>query len=233
MASTQHPRVFFIHAHKCAGTSFIELFRKAGFRFPKGHSGGKSMAFHAMFYEDIDQYEAVSSVDEADFFTTEWQVAPWMLDLPCFKFTVLRDPWMRYLSGYAYDKQCPTGPMTLARSILDYRSLPNYTKWNYYTRYFSGRPCMDCRPVGEEDADKAIAVLESLDAVLLLGCPDTYKALSKVGIDTANLQVKNARKAPFEDGACSFEKEFRALARYDYAVWNFAVDHFSGGTENE
>jgi len=213
-------RVFFFHLHKCAGTSFVELYKQAGWKMAPGHRYGNPPAFSMMRCDTVSEAAAIESIGDAEFFTTEWQVQPWMFEIPSLKIGIFREPWDRYVSNFRFDKTYWSGPITYAKYISEYRDVWNYTKFNYYTRLFSGQPCMSCGGVEPPDLARAIENIRKLDAVMIVGDTESYKVVDHTGVDSSMLGTYNQTEGHHrESDVAYFKEEFTKRAKYDYIIW--------------
>lgn len=210
----------FMHTHKCAGTSIIRLFKDHDFVRMPAADGALPPYFSAAGGlsdpEDIQRgfskakFEAFveqSKSEGLNFCATEWIVPPFdevrhRDDL--FTFTVLRDPFERYLSNYHFDIR---RGFSNAPDIWRYRSHRNtraFRQYDYYTRFFASRANRDDGPITDEDVTLASKRLHNLDAVLILEDPRTFELLAPLGIDPSKLQKRKSYA-----GAKGYPDEFR------------------------
>ncbi|MCB0917999.1 MAG: sulfotransferase family 2 domain-containing protein [Actinobacteria bacterium] len=235
--------ILFAHTHKCAGTSMIKLFRSQEFisappqpaALPPYFFAAKELddlaiarrEFGAKGFESFWRYARRQGWN---FVATEWIVPPVeSLDLDLFTFTVLRDPFQRYLSNYHFDVR---RGFTKAESLWEYRDYRTFRKYNYFTRFFAGRPNNhDDQPLTEADLATAKARLSAFSAVLVLEQPESLRQLTRVGIDPDRLRNEKAH-----GGAKSYPEDFRehfmARAGFDYELYEHAADLARRATED-
>lgn len=226
----------FIHTHKCAGTSFIRLFKDhdsvrmpdADGALPDYFAAASKLSDPDVVQRDFSTEKFAAFVQESkdqglNFCATEWIVPPFdevQNRDELFTFTVLRDPFERYLSNYYFDTK---RGFSHASDLWKYRNRRTFRQYDYYTRFFASRPNNDDGPITDEDAALASRRLQNLDAVLILEDPRTFELLAPVGIDPAKLR-KRKSYGGVKDYPDDFREYFMEQAARDYALYEEARD---------
>lgn len=226
--------VLFVHTHKCAGTSIIRLFKEHSFiqtpenpaALPPYFSAAKEMSDPDEVKLNYDASHLGAFVKQAkrqgwNFAATEW-VVPALdeidSDTDMFTFTVLRDPFERYLSNYYFDRR---RGFSKATNLWDYRDYRTFRKYNYYTRFFSSRPNNNDGSLTDEDIELASRRLNSFDAILILEEPRTFDLISRLGVDTS--KMKNEKSfGGVKEYPDDFREFFRTRATHDYVLYEQA-----------
>lgn len=135
--------IWFVHFHKCAGTSFLELARLNGYKtYTNNQNGnpvdenGDVIELWKFCREKLDQFLYDCKLSGITLIATEWGIP----DLDYLKnredvelVTILRAPVQRYVSNFYFDVH---HKFTSARSFQEYLCLNDgpYTQYNYYTK---------------------------------------------------------------------------------------------------
>jgi hypothetical protein len=230
--------VFFVHTHKCAGTSVIHLFGEdESFRACDNwqRNGAMPQYFQDLkpieSYDDLDAAYGKESIARAvagfkrsgiNFVATEW-VVPKEENLPfgdeMFYFTILRDPFARFLSNYHFDAQ---RGYRRVPSPYQFRDASMFRRYNYYTRFFGSRLNKDTAPVTERDFERALSLLERFNAVIILEQPETFELLRPLGVDLSKLRRKNVSNRADGDYPAGFKEYFIENAKWDYMLYEEA-----------
>ena len=157
-----------------------------------------------------------------NFVATEWvvpDVRDGKLSDQAFTFTVLRDPFERYLSNYYFDL---SRGYSKAPNLWSYRDKRAFRQYDYYSRFFATRPNDDHNTLTTADLERARQVLKGLDAVLILESEKTYQQLRPLGVDIGVLGRKKvgAGNKPYPK---AFRKQFREEAAWDYELYELGM----------
>jgi hypothetical protein len=181
--------IVYLHMHKCAGTSVIRAAQASGLRLPRMHRNGNLIdavgceikfrrmadpAIVALLREQIDA--------GVEFLAMEWDFpALGLIEQagPVRLFTSLRDPLARAISNFRMDKAAGwIAPDLRFTDYIDATAL--YRSDNYYTRILGQRWPGD--PLAEADGDRALAVLDRFEAVIVVEQGNMHGVLARFGI---------------------------------------------------
>jgi len=229
------PLVLFVHTHKCAGTAVIDLFRREGFTLVPGTEKLGAMPEYLSRLKDVTdpgeldakygrrevrRFLRETRSSGVNFVATEWVVPPALSAATrrrgVFAFTVLRDPLTRYVSNYAFDVR---SGYSSARDLWGFRDGLMYREHDYYTRLFSGKLVRDTRKTSDDDLDRALDVLERLDAICIQERPETLVQLRAVGVDEKKLRRRNVTRSEEIQVPDDFRSEFIKHAWRDYILY--------------
>lgn len=227
----------FIHTHKCAGTSVIDLFRKSDgvAMYPRSRRRGAMPSYfrdlrHVESYgalasdyghEQLQSFFSQTAALGINFLATEWVVPPALGQVRgTFTFTVFRDPLSRYVSNYRFDTQ---RGYSKAASIWNYYDSYMYRRYNYFTRLFASKLIRDTDELTDHDYEQARAMLHALDAVIVLERPESFGQLRRRGVDQAAMSHRNASKPSSDADVGEFAEFFRTKSGFDYALYEEAL----------
>jgi hypothetical protein len=94
-----------------------------------------------------------------------------------------------------------------------------YREHDYYTRLFSGKLVRDTRKTSDDDLDRALDVLERLDAICIQERPETLVQLRAVGVDEKKLRRRNVTRSEEIQVPDDFRSEFIKHAWRDYILY--------------
>jgi hypothetical protein len=164
--------IWFMHFHKCAGTSIVHLFKKNGYKLYENNANGNPLDENSDVIElwKYDQLELSSFIDRCHgsgvgFVATEWGVPD--IDFLSSRedivlVTVLRDPYARFVSNFRFDVKNGFTDSTDFNSYLN-NGDGLYTADNYYTRMLSSKGCGES--LSSSDLDTSVAMLKKFDHV--------------------------------------------------------------------
>ena len=238
-------KLCFLHVHKCAGSSVVELARTTGrtlypfeengnplyagganFGFPPNGASPEELIFSSRIpfwkWSCASQRRFISEIP-CDFFSIESALSYGLPTAPHLKtFTVLRDPVKRSLSHYYQMVEDGIRTLSLNRFLQGYAVGMD----NFITRYFSGNASGPCT---ELDFDRALSVLRSVDLVLFVEnvASELYR-VEELGWDLGDSKLQRAgssfskTRRPIPDDLLETAEEFNRwdIKLYD-ACWNW------------
>ena len=234
-------KLCFLHVHKCAGSSIINLARSSERKlYPVEENGNPLFAGGAAFsvnsgaglpyvetrcpsriqfwkWPDVAQREFYSSMP-ADFVAIEAPLVRGLFKDKRLKyFTILREPIARSLSHYYQRLEDGMGHVSIEAYFN--KAMPGTD--SFMTRFFSGNELGELTP---QDYERALAVLSQVDVVLFvdrlgdglsqlnaLGWSFTDKSLQRGGSSFSAFRPK------IEDALLPLANEFN---EWDIKLWN-------------
>jgi len=203
--------IWFQHVHKTGGSSIVRMARNECVNFYKPESNGNPMVPTGSgwpLYEghngELDIYtndskfkeEFQDSCKDVDFVCAEWELSHFAPS-NSFKFTILRDPYERFISNVNFDLMYNSipeygryeidGKIYNENSELEYSIDELYDVWcsvnkkylhgrdSYYCRLFSGqRESSPIEEMTEMDYIKAMSNLQNFDYIHILRENDEF-----------------------------------------------------------
>ncbi len=186
---------FFLHMHKCAGSTVVRKAKLSKLKLAENHRNGnmvrpsgRTVRFTELsegsvqrLLTDVHESGVQFIASEFDFPKIEYLACGVPIDL----FTVLRDPLSRASSHYRFAKLYGS-----VHKDVNFKEFMNFSftkkgplsrTSNYYTRKLCSMSALE--PLGPEQLERAMQVLESFRSVILLERDNLDAELSKIGID--------------------------------------------------
>ncbi len=170
------PLVWFLHFHKCGGTSLVRLARRNGETFHRPDAngnplstGGKTLRLWELSALGLSDFVEAERARGVTFLATEWGV-PDLSALSAMDdvqtVTIVRHPIDRVRSNYAFDY---LAGFTSAPTIDHYvdHHLDTHTHSNYYARQLLGTSWRADEPE-DEALERALERARLIDHLLLL-----------------------------------------------------------------
>tara|TARA_E500000178_G_C16915785_1_gene704862 strand:+ start:488 stop:1234 length:747 start_codon:yes stop_codon:yes gene_type:complete len=234
MINSYHNKIiFFLHFHKCGGTTINSLFNHFNKHKPS-HNGNpwnktneniikfwnyKKKKFNAFKKKLISQH--------VNFVAFEWNYFKYYnnIDFKNIELIVcLRDPYSRYISNMKMDKcndmkYYNKQQKKWSNKKADQRFYINYNKYNYYVKMLNGYGDQPNIEVTNKHLEIAKKNLTKFSTVLILEDKDTFKLLKKYNIN----KITHKNKAVSTTPVVTNIDEFKMNNKYDYALYNYAV----------
>ena len=181
--------IWFMHFHKAAGSSVVELARRGGERFPDRHENGNPCDERGradrpweLSTAGLHRYIDGLRADGITFVASEWGVPDTSVlaardDVT--SITVVREPVARIVSNFRYDLAIGAYGAGAAPSLAEYvdHHVASHTWSNYYTRMLLGTDWVaDLDPT--ELIDRAWERLSRMDEVVRLEDPNWQSRLA-------------------------------------------------------
>ena len=235
MSQQNKPIIFYLHFHKCGGTTINSLFKKYNKHKPNTNgntwckSNNKIIKFWNYKKNEFNAFKKKLNSQNIKFVAFEWNYFKYYnsIDLKNIELVVcIREPYKRYISNMkmdnsynmtSYNKQ----NLIWRRNRTNQRFNVNYNKYNYYVKMLNGfgdQPDIEINRTHLEIAKKN---LEKFSTILILENKNTFKLLEKYNI--YNITHNNQGSQSNKKIVSNFEK-FKKNNKYDYELYDYAIE---------
>jgi hypothetical protein len=229
---------FFLHFHKSAGTSIVQLFnnyKKYKYNFngnpwtTKEPFGINSYAIPFFNYkkDEFNFFLKELIDDEVKFVAMEWNFFKYYDEIPydnIILITCIRNPYERFKSRMVLSqKNHYVDFINDNLKTPDNKYEATFNKFNYYTRMLSGIGDEPEIVVNDKHYEEALKNIDKFKIIILLDYPETFKELSKYNIDYSQLlrEKKNKNENNINITINISTEEFIKLNNYDYMLYDY------------
>lgn len=225
--------IFYLHFHKCGGTTINTLFNKYNKHIPNANgnpwnkSNKKIIKFWDYKKKKFNEFKKRLNSQNIKFVAFEWNFFKHYnyIDLNNIELVVcLRDPYNRYISNMKmdncynmtlYNKKNVTWRRSRSDQIFDV----NYNKYNYYVKMLNGFGDQPNIKINRTHLEIAKKNLEKFSTILILENKDTFKLLEKYDI----YDIAHNNQSSKSNNIVSNFKKFKKYNRYDYELYDYAI----------
>jgi hypothetical protein len=234
--------VFFLHMHKCGGTSIASAIAAApGHQLHEPNINGNPWVegrSHLITFWGFPPEQYRRWIGEINRRGTTFVAAEWNFFAEPERYkvedhswlTCLRDPWKRFVSHYmshggdqrfGSPARCVAQDEIWSRPWTTQRFPIVTNKPNYFVRMLNGLGEDPRAQIGAAEAKRAESVLGLFDTVVVLELPDSFKLLSRYG---ATMQKERVGRTAPDSSLEEYRSEFEELNRFDTELYARAVE---------
>ncbi len=227
--------IFYLHLHKCGGTTINTLFKNYNKHKPNTNgnpwckSNKKIIKFWNYNKNEFNAFKKRLNSQNINFVAFEWNFFKHYnsIDLNNIELVVcIREPYKRYISNMKMDN-CHNMTSYNKKNVIWRRDRSvqtfnvNYNKYNYYVKMLNGFGDKPNIEINRKHLEIAKKNLEKFSTILILENKDTFKLLEKY--DIYNIAHNNQGSQSNKKIVSNFEK-FKKYNTYDYELYNYAIE---------
>lgn len=212
---------WFIHFHRSAGTSIIEMMKRENVKLyqpnengnPSYKNGDRALLPLWDFSEEwfkkfLDYCKRINAEAFATEFGFPSHLKKWH---GAITLTVMRDPLKRFISNFNFNHKI--GMVDKDVTVEDfYKGGAIETSKNYYYNLLSG----DGKQAPED-------ILRKIDCIVILEDKETFKNLDEIGLSSKLPHHHKTNKGVYKKNE-EFEKKFKEENKKDYKLYKLAKE---------
>lgn len=207
--------------HKCMGTALVKAIRRTkGYRLhhpnrngnPFNHRNTHTLPIWNFDTERMAKWIQKLKREQVTFIGCEWAFPKTLVPATFRYFTILRDPYARFLSNWRFDYK--RTHMTVQQYYKN-KKQPEFAQPNYYCWILSR---------GSMSLPLALKNLDIYERIAVMEDPTSIQRLRQIGLPVKHLRRENrssrANLPPIPPG---FQTQFKRENAMDYAIYEKAV----------